>query len=91
MRGPLRPHSAGMRWPGSPGTTRPGGEEPRAYCYNKSGPPFSAPHRPLRVFTADRGILCLINLECVNKAKTVNSPHLWKQNINFGSARLIDF
>lgn len=65
--------------------------EAEMYGHNKLGPPFAAQHLPLHVFLAHRGILCLINLECVNKAEIQASPLLWKQNINFGSVRPIDF
>lgn len=65
--------------------------EAEMYGHNKLGPPFAPQHLPLHVFLAHRGILCLINLECVNKAEIQASPLLWKQNINFGSVRPIDF
>ncbi len=65
--------------------------EAEMYGHNKLGPPFAAQHLPLHVFLAHRGILCLINLECVNKAEIQASSLLWKQNINFGSVRPIYF
>lgn len=65
--------------------------EVEMHGHNKLGPPLAAQHLPLHVFLAHRGILCLINLECVNKAEIRASPLFWKQNINFGSVRPIDF
>lgn len=64
---------------GAPALRLRGPEEKRAAArlYNryKSQPPLTVlSPRTSSVFAKDRGILRLINLECVNKARTVNSP-----------------